>query len=68
MRVTTAIEPDRGERRIRMTWPMSVVRRQCVPRIVAMAILVVWCGWWEAWSMAMAWRTMAIRIHVHDDW
>lgn len=56
MRVTTAIEPDRGERRIRMTWPMSVVRRQCVPRIVAMAILVVWCGWWEAWSMAMAWR------------
>ena len=56
MRVTTAIEPDRGERRIRMTWPMSVVRRQCVPRIVAMAILVVWCGWWEAWSMAMAGR------------
>ena len=41
MRVAKVTQQAEGTRRIRMTWPMGVVRRQCVPRVAAVVALAV---------------------------
>ena len=70
MRVAKVTQQAEGTRRIRMTWPMSVVRRQCVPRVAAVVALAAWYCGWEMWAVMMAWnerglfRSMALEFTI----